>query len=117
MSRHAPEYRIYETTHPWEPGVTINEVHYIDNASGFAITRFLTAMRTREEAEEFIARDRVAPVWDAEGDCRWCGIARDDLARYPAWWFGCILCETEIDRKEDGPAPEDHEYEPRHEGN
>jgi hypothetical protein len=65
------------------------------------------------EIWEFIAADSAAPVWDEDGCCKWCGIAKSDLAVYPPYWFGCNLCESNIVRDDATPAP-DNEFEPRH---
>ncbi len=70
---------------------------------------------TEEAAREFITADSAAPVWDEDGCCKWCGIAQSDLAVYPPYWFGCNLCESNIVRDDDTPAP-DNEFEPRHDG-
>lgn len=113
MSNHEPQYLITESDNPWIPAlnrVTVYDIYYLDSNH----RRYLACAPTRAEAEAFIERDRVKPVWDDNGDCRWCGIARSDLARYPAWWFGCVLCESEIDRDVLATVtPEDREYEPR----
>jgi hypothetical protein len=68
---------------------------------------------TEQAARDFIAADSAAPVWDTDGMCKWCGIAKSDLAVYPAYWFGCNLCEANITRDDDTPTP-DREFEPRH---
>ena len=89
MSNHEPQYLITESDNPWIPALTratVYDIYYIDNNH----KRYLACAPTRAEAEAFIERDRVKPVWDERGDCRWCGIARSDLSRYPAWWFGCV---------------------------
>ena len=49
-------------------------------------------------ALEYIKTDAAAPVFDESGMCRWCDMSRQDLATYPRWWFGCNLCETEVER-------------------
>jgi hypothetical protein len=73
----------------------------------------LRQFATEEAAREFITADSAAPVWDADGMCKWCGIAKTDLAVYPPYWFGCNLCESNIVRDDATPAP-DNEFEPRH---
>ena len=59
---------------------------------------------TLSAALEYIKHDAASPVFDEFGMCRWCDMPRADLVTYPRWWFGCNLCEAEVERTADNDA-------------
>jgi len=72
-------------------------------------------------AVDYIKQDAALPVFNEAGDCRWCGLSQLDLASAPRWWFGCNLCETEMERTADNQdeiersiAQHEQEFEPLH---
>lgn len=113
-----PRYKIMRNVDPWENG-TGPKVWYTVNAHMYGPWNYkwLRNCHTLVEAMEFVIADANAVdvfVPDDEGmpSCRWCGLERSYLERVPAWWFGCNLCETEMDKhRVDDPHIEKVVYE------
>lgn len=106
-------YTITTEPNPWKGDGQPPTIYAVQVNMWGAGPSTLRDFTTEEAAQEFIAANSAAPVWDQDGCCKWCGIAKSDLAVYPAWWFGCTLCESNIVRDDATPAP-DQEFEPRH---
>lgn len=110
------KYKIVKEPSPWEPdnAERWSWLVYVNKYAKYPSAIKSTA--TLIDAQQFVEADAAADTWDTHGDCRWCGMAKADLMLAPRWWFGCNLCETELQNHE--PTPEtdasDHEYEPLH---
>lgn len=97
-------YKIIRHINPWDDGVG-PKVWYdvLAHMYGPWNYKHLRTLHTLLDALEFTTTDANAVdvfVPDNEGvpSCRWCGLERSYLERVPAWWFGCNLCETEMDK-------------------
>lgn len=97
-------YKIVRHMNPWDDGVGA-KVWYEVMAHMYGPWNYkhLRTCYTLLDALEFVTTDANASdvfVPDDEGapSCRWCHIERSYLERVPAWWFGCNLCETEMDK-------------------
>ena len=108
-------YTIVTEPNPWQGDAQPPTIYTVQVNMWGAGPSTLRDFPTEAAAREFIAADSAAPVWDEDGCCKWCGIAKTDLAVYPAYWFGCNLCESHIVRDDAAPEP-DGEFEPRHDG-
>lgn len=98
-------YTVYIDRDPWlREGLQINAFSIHVRKYGGTYYSPLRTEPTLSAALEYIKQDAASPVFDDFGDCRWCGIARQDLLAYPRWWFGCNLCEAEIERTADNDA-------------
>lgn len=99
-----PRYKIIRHTNPWDNGIG-PKVSYQVMAHMYGPWNYthLRSCHTLLDAIEFVIADANAVdvfVPDDEGApcCRWCGLERSYLERVPAWWFGCNLCESEMDK-------------------
>lgn len=53
----------------------------------------LTATPTFDDAKAFAEADAQMPVFNVDGNCRWCGTEESYLSDVPRGWFGCRLCD------------------------
>ena len=92
-------YTVYIERDPWlRDGLQINTFSIQVRKYGGTYYSPLRTEPTLSAALEYIKQDAASPVFDEFGMCRWCDMSRADLTTYPRWWFGCNLCETEMDR-------------------
>lgn len=112
------KYMIQQEASPWEPDnqdlwVWSLKVNIRGEAKFYNV---LKAAPTLADAITYAEQDSASPVFTDHGECRWCGMERAYLEIAPRWWFGCNLCETELQQHEPTPetAASDHEYEPLH---
>lgn len=104
------KYKIVKEPSPWEPD-NADRWSWLVYVNKYANPAAIKTTATLIDAQQFVEADAVAPVWDLHGDCRWCGMPKDDLVLSPRWWFGCNLCESAIETQTEQP---DNEYEPLH---
>lgn len=111
-------YIIQQEASPWEPDnrdlwVWSLKVNIRGDAQFY---NALKSLPTLADAITCAEQDSASPVFTDHGECRWCGMERAYLEVAPRWWFGCNLCETELQQHEMTPETDasDHEYEPLH---
>lgn len=98
-------YKIIRNINPWASEGVGLKVSYQVMAHMYGPWNYkqLQTCHTLLDAIDFLLDDAKAPevfVVDSDGElsCRWCGLRRSYLEGVPAWWFGCNLCETEMDK-------------------
>lgn len=107
------KYRIRPEPSPWEPEDKTKYV-WLVQARAYGERYYLTlkAAPIFADAVQYAEKDSQSPVFDKDGDCRWCGMAENDLRAAPRWWFGCNLCEPAIESII--PEENEAEFEPLH---
>ena len=108
------KYRITPQSSPWEPDNKDKYVWLVEVPMyGPQFYKTVKAAPTFADAVAYAEKDADSPVWtETDQECRWCGMAKSDLIVYPRWWFGCDLCETEIQKEQTTIDTPDNEYEP-----
>lgn len=96
-------YKIVRETNPWQDSDPKVWYSVRINMYGPFVYQYRKTFPRALEAMEWVeedANDTKVFIPNAEGlfECRWCGLGRDYLEAAPAWWFGCNLCETEMDK-------------------
>jgi hypothetical protein len=101
-----PRYTVYIERDPWmQPGdVSVPMFSICVQKYGAMYYSPLRTEPSLSTALEYIKKDAASPVFDEFGMCRWCDMSRADLVTYPRWWFGCNLCEAEMERTADNDA-------------
>lgn len=97
-------YKIVRHINPWTDGIG-PKVWYqlMVNMYGPFGHNHLATFNTLHDSITAMADDvNASQVFIANSDdaltCRWCKIEKGYLESAPAWWFGCNLCETEMDK-------------------
>lgn len=98
------EYVIRREFDPWHTEEGPAKCWYEIDANlygSWTWTRIATA-QSLDEAATFCEQDAGSSVWrpgyEGRDECRWCWTEREYLEQVPAWWFGCNLCESWMDK-------------------